>query len=89
MSNLSILQQNIANSMSPLGAKVFLQACDRLSGDHFHYEAEAFAREHETLAGSISVLLPMASRAHDLEYVPEGLEKFVLDRHWHSRFPGN
>ncbi len=88
VSNLSVVQQNVINSMSEFGAKVFLRACERLPDDRLHYEAEAFAREHERVAENLTVLLPLAAKPHG-EFVPDGLMKFILDRHWHSRFPGN
>jgi hypothetical protein len=64
---------------------VLLRACDRMP----ELAAEAFAYEVRTLVRGLSSMLPAAARAHGLNEVPAGLLTFILNRHWHLRFPGN
>jgi hypothetical protein len=86
VSNLSILQQNIAHgfSASPHAHQAFFRALNLCDGT---LRSEAFANEVLHLTGFMDFALPLASSGHHLGAVPDGLLAFILTRHWHYRFP--
>lgn len=82
LSNLSILQRNIIHALDcEVVGKAFLRACDKVGVK----AAERFAFEHRDLLRSIAPALAAASCGHGLEAIPDGLVKFIMDRHWHMR----
>ena len=84
MSNLSVFQRNVIHALDcEISASAFLRACERVNA----LAAEEFALEVRFLLRVISPALARASSLHGLEQVPDGLVKFILDRHWHWRFP--
>ena len=84
MSNLSLLQRNIVAALDcEIAAKAFLRACDRTTV----LAAENFALEVRTLVRFLEPALQHAAGGYGRHEVPEGLLKFILDRHWHDRFP--
>lgn len=85
--NYSTLQANILNSLSSEDAKkAFLWACDK-PDDPRHYKAEDYAREVDSLVQSIRPVLQSAACVHGYESPPDGLERFILERHKNLRFP--
>lgn len=84
MSNLPIMDRNIIHGLaSEVATASFLRARDRVGSA----AAEAFAYEVRHLVDFLDAPLMSASAAHELESVPDGLLKFILDRHWNLRFP--
>lgn len=85
--NYSILQTNVINSLQSEDAiKAFLWACDK-PDDPRHYKAEEYAREVDALVEKLRPMLRMTSDVHGFETAPDGLERFILDRHKNLRYP--
>lgn len=84
--NLSVLQRNIIHALDcEISATAFLRACDRVSARR----AEEFATEVKALVAFVNPALAKASSIAGFETVPDGLLKFIMDRHWNLRFASN
>ena len=92
-SNYTVLQQNVLASLqSEESKKAFLWACDRPTADRYQYNAEAYAREVELIAGMVTPIISSAMghqpvKPHDIEATKGDLLDFMLKRHRHWRFP--
>ena len=84
MSNYSHLETNIIDSLQSHEAKTaFVRALDKTQP----MKAELFANEVDELVSFLDPTLYSAALINNLETVPSGLLKFILDRHYHCRFP--
>lgn len=62
MSNYTILQRNVLDSLASEQAKAaFLWACDLKGADRYQYKAEAFAREVDEFAVTQRTLIDVAA----------------------------
>lgn len=87
MTNLSILQRNIIDSLSNEEAQIaFLKAEELAANDRFSYFAERIARETEQLCDFLKPSISKASEpfSRDADVQSELLD-FILKRHWHLR----
>jgi hypothetical protein len=82
--NLPILERNIIHGLAcDESEKAFLRALERIDT----FSAERFAYEHRTVYHATLTMLGLAAANYGLERAPDGLLKFLMDRHWFLRFP--
>lgn len=91
MSNYSILEQNVLDSLCENGKVAFLWARERLVSDRYAYKAEEFAREVSHLNTTLASLLLLAENTNGYGNSYESLhdlKTYILDRHVGVRFKG-
>lgn len=86
--NYSILERNILGSLQTEEAKAAFMWAGSSDRSRFKYKAEEYAREVESVALSLDVLLGAANRIHGAaDSVIADLKSYFLTRHQNLRHP--